>query len=45
MHYMQWIYENENHKYYEQIAWIQNLTNVDVAQSIFNIWYREMIGD
>lgn len=45
IYYMEWINENEFHPYYEQISWISNLTNVIVAQEIFDIWYKEMIGD
>lgn len=45
MYYMEWLNKNENHKYYEQINWISNLTNVDTAQMIFEIWFKEMIGE
>lgn len=45
MYYMEWINDNEEHPYYEQISWVSNLTNVDVAQDIFDIWYKEMIGE
>lgn len=45
MYYMEWINKNEEHPFYEQINWISNLTNVDVAQMIFDIWFKEMIGE
>lgn len=45
MYYMEWINKNEEHEYYEQISWISNLTNTDKAQMIFDIWFKEMIGE
>lgn len=45
MYYMEWINENEEHPFYEQINWVSNLTNTTKAQEIFDIWYKEMIGE
>ena len=51
--YMEWLNKAEQSAYeldddelkklIKQISWIQNLTNTDAAQEIFNAWYGEMI--